>query len=157
MSYFRDATPEEIERGEATTWKIRTPEADESSAEEQSGHSNKANLQYDHKVLVYEPVDSWYTATDLIDWGYKPDALTGLFGPRIEGPDGIQGWLVAHVDHIERTVINSAVELLRSSFQPFRLGDTFPNTPDSDRTPSATEVAAMVEALPPAVTATATK
>jgi hypothetical protein len=149
MGYYRDATPEEIECGEFTAWSLRTPEdARDLPAEARYRRTQEAQLRYDFKVWVPEPGDGWVTAADLIDWGYKPEALTRLFGPPVDGPGELQGWLATHVDHIEESVIGRAVDLLKTSFIQARLQETFPTEPGGDRFPSDAEVAAAIEANP---------
>lgn len=60
----------------------------------------------------------WYTADDLVDtFGYRRDALEGLFGEATPGPGGLVGWTTSVVWKIESEVIVPAVELLESSFR----------------------------------------
>ncbi|MBY4213328.1 hypothetical protein HQO27_20310 [Rhodococcus fascians] len=156
MGHDRNATPEKIEQGETTMSDTRIPDdAKDPARDEQPGPTNEADPHYGHEDWAPGPTGRWFTATELIDWGYKPEALRRLFGPHVEGPDEIQGWLIDHVQHIEETVIYRAVELLESTFQPDRLRKMIPAPPDADQDLSDAEVAAMVDALPPTVTATA--
>lgn len=116
MGYFRDATADEIERGEATNWSLKTPEdAIDLPIDERIRRTTEADLRYNHQVWVGEPEDDWVTAEQLVAQGFRPEALTTLFGPVSDGPDGISGWLVEHVDTVEETVIEPAAKLLRDS------------------------------------------
>ncbi len=149
MGYDRDATPDEIERGEATSWSIRAPEGIEHlSSEEKWRRTNDDGVPYNHKIWVTEPKDSWVTPVELIAHdGYRPEALLRLFGPTAEGPDGIQGWLGVHVEHIKDTVIDAAIDLLESSLIDARIRDIFPPLPGPDNWPTDAEAAKMVAHL----------
>ncbi|OLT34595.1 hypothetical protein BJF84_17495 [Rhodococcus sp. CUA-806] len=149
MGYYRDATEEEIARGEATSWSLRTPDdAKDLPIDERFRRTSEADMRYDHKVWVSEPSDDWLTAVQLVsENGYRPEALTRLFGPATNGPDGIRGWLAVHVDHIEETVINRAVELLKTSLFNSRLEDLFPVVAGPEDWPSEAEAADMIAGL----------
>lgn len=158
MGHDRNTTPEAIELGETTMSDTKIPDdAKDPAREKHPGSANEADPHNGHEDWAPGPADRWFTATELIDWGYRHEALTRLFGPSVEGPGGIQGWLIDHVQHIEEAVINRAAELLESTFRPARLRVMFPALPDTDLGPSAAEVAAMVENLPPAMTTKVTR
>jgi hypothetical protein len=148
MGYYGEATQEEIEREEYTAWSLRTPDdARDLPVQERYRRTQEADLRHDFRVWVSEPEDDWVTAAELINSGYKPEAIIRLFGPLVDGPDGIKGWLVTHVEHIEETVIDPAIDLLKASFIEGRLEETFSITPGGGKWPSNDEASAMAESL----------
>ncbi|OZF42289.1 hypothetical protein CH293_26545 [Rhodococcus sp. 14-2470-1b] len=68
---------------------------------------------------VHNPRDDWYTANDLVESGYRRDALVDLFGKPTPGHDGLIGWTVSSVSKIEQTQLAPAYELLESAFGAF--------------------------------------
>ncbi|MEW1935517.1 hypothetical protein AB0362_25340 [Rhodococcus sp. NPDC079359] len=68
---------------------------------------------------VHDPRDDWYTEDDLVENGYRREALVDLFGHPIPGHDGVPGWTVSSVAKIELTQLAPAYELLRSAFGTF--------------------------------------
>ena len=150
MGYFRDATPEEVERNElsiAWNWKIPADARDLPFAE-QYRRVVEANERIDPKVWVKEPTDDWLTAEELVsEYGYKPEALEDLFGEPADGPDDIRGWTVNHVDHIEGKVITAAVDLLKSSLLPAMLEEKVaPFGQERHHRPTRAEAAEMLKA-----------
>lgn len=147
MGYYRDATPEEIEREEWTVCSVRAPKgtADLSADELARGNTDPAH-RYDHKVLVSEPADAWVTAVDLVTRGYKPEALTSLFGPASDGPNGIRGWVVDHVETVEEKVIVAAAKLLEDSLVPAYIEDLFPAGPRPAKWPTDAQAIEMIAA-----------
>ncbi|MDQ0284782.1 hypothetical protein [Rhodococcoides fascians] len=63
--------------------------------------------------------DLWCTEDDLVEDGYRREALVELFGNTTEGPDGIVGWTAASVAKIEELVLEPAYRLVADSFQSF--------------------------------------
>lgn len=68
---------------------------------------------------VHNPRDDWYTENDLVESGYRRDALVDLFGKPIPGDNGLIGWTVSSVSKIEQTQLAPAYELLESAFGAF--------------------------------------
>lgn len=68
---------------------------------------------------VHNPRDDWYTENDLVESGYRREALVDLFGKPVPGHDGIIGWTVSSVAKIEQTQLAPAYELLQSAFGAF--------------------------------------
>ncbi len=76
-------------------------------------------LQRGQDEYVPNPRDDWYTENDLVESGYRREALVDLFGKPVPGHDGIIGWTVSSVAKIEQTQLAPAYELLRSAFGAF--------------------------------------
>ncbi len=68
---------------------------------------------------VPDPRDDWYTESDLVEMGYRREALVDLFGKPIPGHGGLIGWTVSSVSKIEQTQLAPAYELLESAFGAF--------------------------------------
>lgn len=68
---------------------------------------------------VHDPRDDWYTENDLVESGYRREALVDLFGKPIPGHDGLIGWTVSSVSKIEQTQLAPAYELLELAFGAF--------------------------------------
>ncbi|MFA3899740.1 hypothetical protein ACKAMS_32465 [Rhodococcus sp. 5A-K4] len=76
-------------------------------------------LQRAQDEYVHDPRNDWYTEDDLVENGYRREALVDLFGKPIEGHDGIVGWTVSSVTKIEQTQLAPAYELLKDAFGAF--------------------------------------
>jgi hypothetical protein len=147
MGYYRDATPEEIEREKWTVCGVRAPvNAADLSTDELVRIRIDPTLQYDHKVLVSEPAGSWLTAVELVTRGYRPEALTSLFGPASDGPDGARGWQVDHVETVRETVVVPATNLLKECLVQAYIEDLFPAGPRPARWPSDEQATEMIAA-----------
>ncbi len=76
-------------------------------------------LQRAQDEYVHDPRNDWYTANDLVEMGYRREALVDLSGKQVPGHDGIVGWTVSSVSKIEQTQLAPAYELLESAFGAF--------------------------------------
>lgn len=77
---------------------------------------------------VHNPRDDWCTENDLVEMGYRGEALADLFGKPVPGHDGVYGWASALVAKIEETQLAPAYELLQSAFGVFNdAADTMTN------------------------------
>lgn len=76
-------------------------------------------LQRVQAEYVHNPRDDWYTENELVESGYRREALVDLFGKPVPGHDGIIGWTVSSVAKIEQTQLAPAYELLQSAFGAF--------------------------------------
>lgn len=76
-------------------------------------------LQSTTDEYVHDPRDDWYTENDLVEMGYRREALVDLFGKPIPGHDGLIGWTVSSVSKIEQTQLTPAYELIEAAFGAF--------------------------------------
>lgn len=58
----------------------------------------------------------WNTAEDLVQMGYRREAIEDFFGEPTEGPNGIVGWTETELCALEDLVINPAHSLLQKLF-----------------------------------------
>lgn len=73
--------------------------------------------------------EGWYTPDQLVELGYRAEALSDLFGPPSAGPDGVYGWEAVGVFKVEREVLAPAARLIWATFQNTSLAAPGPELP----------------------------